>query len=111
MKEFIIENWYYLALLFIALLNMIILLCKKSKIVQTDSVYGQLLSILPTMIRKAEQPDLTGGEKRHLVINLAIDWLCRMTGLDVGSCREKYYSKVSDDIESILSTPQKKGDN
>lgn len=105
MKQFIFSNWYYIAIVFLAILNTLCLFCKKTKIVQKDTIFEQLLRRLPTMIRSVEEKGLTGSDKKVAVMTYAIQWL-----LEFGVEDTKKYNKLIDEaIEDILSTPQKKG--
>lgn len=111
MKEFLVQNWYYLALILIALCNMILLIFKKLKITQVDNIFTKLLEVLPIMIRKAEETGLDGKTKLSFVLDLALDWLKDYTGKERVELRSEYYDRLISCVENILSTPEKKGDN
>ena len=110
MKEFFVQNWYYIAVLLIAICNMILLICKKNKVVQEDSLFTKLLEILPAMIRRAEDTGLDGANKLVFVVDTAISWLADYTGKNTACIRATYQERVITAIENILSTPEKKGD-
>lgn len=109
-RDFIVQNWYYLILCLIGLVNMIIILCKKNKIIQEDTIFTKLLEVLPIMIRKAEETGCPGDEKFGLVVTLAINWLCEHTGKKRADIIDEYATRIGSAIENILSTPEKKGD-
>lgn len=109
-KDFIVQNWYYIALIFIAICNMILLICKKNKVVQEDTLFTKLLEILPVMIRRAEDTGLDGVNKLTFVIDTAMSWLADYTGKNTACIRATYQERVITAVENILSTPEKKGD-
>lgn len=105
-KDFLIQNWYYLALIVIALVNMLLLIFRRAKAVSEDTIFEQLLETLPTMIRSVEDKGLTGEEKKSLVVSMATTWLNRFNYKITASI----VSRIGDCVENILSTPEKKGD-
>lgn len=105
MKDFLIANWRVLCLALIALVNTTLLILKKCKVVQKDTIFEQLLERLPTMIRSAEKQGVSGAEKKAVVMAYALNWLSSMKGVEV----KDYADRISNMIELILSTPQKKG--
>lgn len=109
MKTFIVENWYYLALLVIGLFNIVLAFCKKAKVNLTDSAFEQLLVRLPVMIRQAEETGKAGVDKKAAVLTYALTWLSEITGKSSEVVLKAYSEKVDQAIEEILSTPEKKG--
>lgn len=106
MKDFVIQNWYYLTLILIALVNMVLLIFRRAKVCSEDTIFEQLLETLPTMIRSVEDKGLTGEEKKSLVVSMATTWLNRFNYKITSSI----VNRISESIENILSTPEKKGD-
>lgn len=90
--------------LVIALLILFRLSCKSSK------VFVALFTKLPDFINEAEQMGFTAGDnKLQYVLQQSLAYLIVLTGKSAKKIVSQYSSLVSSTIESILSTPQKKG--
>lgn len=110
MKQFIIANYKLIIVSICWLINLIILLLKKNKIIVKDTIFANLLTMLPRLILEAEQNYSDGQDKKLVVLSYALNWLCEMTGQGIDSIKAQYAEKTSEAIESILATPQKKGE-
>lgn len=109
MKDFIIDNYQlliYLVLFILELLLSIILMCKK----KSDPAVQEILLELPRYIEVVEKQIGAGcgDQKLNLVLHLVRGNYEKLTGcvFKPGSTLEKFFVAA---IESILSTPQKKG--
>ena len=109
MNEFLVfmsDNWKWILTLFLSIVNILICsLRKRTKIV--DSVKEYILKWLPTFIRLAEDiGNLSGEEKKEVVLQFVKENVSKnFDGIDL----DCYIDFINDSIESILSTPQKKG--
>lgn len=108
MKEFITQNWYYIALIVIAICNMFLLIFKKGKISLVDSIFERLLVRLPSLIRKAEELGVSGENKKIFVLSAAYSFLADMTGKKQEELVASYGKQIDSAIEDILATPEKK---
>lgn len=101
------SNWDFLVILLVAIANIIIGLFRKK--VKVSDVFSGLLMELPSYINVAEGQALSGEAKYTAVLSMCIRYLMSVTGLSSEECTEKYSVLIDTAIESILSTPQKKG--
>lgn len=101
MKDFIINNWQWIACLVVGTIELFFVIFKKSQ--KVDTLKEKILSLLPVLISMAEEllgPGV-GSEKKRFVSDL----LHRLLRID-----SSYDQFVSSAIESILSTPTKKAE-
>lgn len=111
--EFLRENWRFLVELLCLVLSIILLLLKKkNKVVISSSVISDVLVNLPAYIEHAEEKYGSGhgNEKLKFVMSEAIKFLEIETGLSTADILRSYGETLILNIENILSTPQKKGD-
>lgn len=108
MDEFLVflsENWKWLVALGLAIAEILFVVLKK-RVKVFDSIKEIILSILPSYINVAEQLSPYGEEKKEFVFESVVKYLTnKFDNFDVNS----YVDFIKDSIESILSTPQKKG--
>lgn len=109
MKDFIIQHWRALLVLFVALVDLITViisyhkLTKKGMIKDSD-IIAFLGEILPGLIKQAEC--LKGGEtKMALVLNSALNRVQEVYGLRLD---DSWKTRIVNLVETFLSTPQKK---
>jgi len=107
---FIQTNWQGIATIVIALATLLITILKK-KVKIIDTIKEFILTKLPGLISSAEilfKKDIVsfGVEKKSFVIEA----MKKLILDEFGCTADKYVSFISDSIESILATPQKKGD-
>lgn len=81
---------------------------KKTKVVFKDTFYEKVLSVLPSLIQRAESLFKVGSDKKSFVLGVAYALLSELTGESVENCAEKYGDRIGAAIENILETPQKK---
>ena len=104
-----LKEYYYLIFLILAflvlVLELIILLIRK----KDPSVLSGINSVLPEFITEAEKKYGAGNgdHKLNFVFRLTYDYLLRVFNIKDPSAYTNYIRKV---VESILSTPTKKGD-
>lgn len=108
MIEFLLNHYLELSYIIISLVSLIVVLLKKVNVESIDTVFEQLLLRLPRMIDGAEKTGLSGPEKKDIVVSVAVQWLCDLTGRSRTEILDCYVSKIEDAIEEILSTPKKK---
>lgn len=112
MIDFILKYWQLILACFTACVDcavlVVALLKRKVKIV--DSAFEKVLEDLPNIIVAAEVTGLKGTDKLSVVVSSAISILCNLLGKDEDYVETHYLTRLTNAIESILKTPQKKGD-
>ena len=103
MKEFLLNYWKEI-LEALVLVTSIIICCIKKKPVQVvDTLKETIIRLLPYCINQAE--DKPKGEKLVFCLNLLSGLLAEL-GLQLNDDYKKF---AAEQVEVILSTPQKKG--
>lgn len=109
MKEFLISNWRLIAEGLCAIAALVFMFVRKKPIKVVDTLQQIILRLLPGLINQAEiqfGPG-KGSAKLEFVIDLLKKVLSELGyGDEVVS---PYLSFAKDQVEVILSTPQKKG--
>lgn len=108
MKEFISEYWYYIVALILSASTLGVAILKKSKIKLIDTPFMKLLVKLPEIISKAETVSTVGHEKKSFALGVCYAFLSDLTGKSIEEISFAYKERISEAIESILETPQKK---
>lgn len=94
-------------------LSLINILCclLRSRVKVVDNVKTVILSKLPAIINLVEKQigDGKGDKKLLVVTNIMLDYLKSEFKMTTEEASE-YIPEIKDGIESILSTPEKKGD-
>lgn len=106
MIEFLSSHYKELIVIVICLIELILFIVKKRPSLNLEDKVDALISdILPQYINLAEVSGLKGHEKLVFVVSNVISRLKHfISGLD-----EIYWAKViTDKVEAILTTPQKK---
>lgn len=109
MKDFILNNYHWLSILIVDIFLGVLFLIKKVKVIMKDTSFEKVISLLPSLIIKAEKSGKSGPEKKVFVLGSALSYLADLTGKDLAEVGSIYSKKISDYIEVILSTPVKKG--
>lgn len=107
MKDFFIENWRILVEGLLAIVSLTCLIFRRS-VKLTDSLKTLIVEWLPACISKAEASGYKGHEKLEYCIECLYVFLAK--DLSREEFDKRYRSYIELMIESILSTPQKKGD-
>lgn len=113
MKEFLVNNWYYVlaaALLVAGFVASLIINAKKKGANIFDTVKMSILENLPYWIMLSES--LAGGEnKKANVLSLGIALASKMLGHNLSAEENDYFvAFISEQLEKVLTTPQKKLD-
>lgn len=108
MKEFILSHWYLIFGVVLSGATFIVSLLKKSKIKLVDTPFMKLILKLPEIIAKAETVSPVGYEKKSFALGVSYAFLCDLTGKSIEEITMLYKDRISQAIESILTTPQKK---
>ena len=111
-KEFLIHNWQLLAsaVLFIIATVIGIIRMKKKGMTFQEILSGILMEQIPLWVSMAETDGGTGEQKRVEVLNKALNYCASKIGRQLSQAEsDMIISYVSEKIEAILSTPQKKG--
>lgn len=111
-KEFLIHNWQLLAsgVLFIIATVIGIIRMKKKGMTFQEILSGILMEQIPLWVSMAETDGGTGEQKRVEVLNKALNYCASKLGRQLSQAEsDMIISYVSEKIEAVLSTPQKKG--
>lgn len=104
--DFIIANWKILLIAVLIVIDIILtIVFKKTKM--TDNVLTFIMSIIPGLINKVEEPG-NGEDKLLAVITFCLSMLKDKFGM-TDEQAQAYVPVIRNFIEKILSTPQKKG--
>lgn len=108
MKEFIINNYQQIILIFACLFDVVLFLIGVFK-KKANAPLTEVISCLPRLIIKAEKKigAGNGSQKKLMVLDWALDLYKELTGVDV-DCKSWIAEDISVAIERILRTPQKK---
>lgn len=109
MKEFFIENYNWMFSALFCILSLIAVILKKVKVNMQDTDFEKVLSLLPSLIIKAEKGLVGGEKKKSFVLSMALTYLCELSGKSIDEVSEIYSRRLDEAIEDILMTPVKKG--
>lgn len=103
-----IKAYYREIIEVIAIVASVIICCIRKKPVKVvDTIKEIIVRVLPVFIVQAEASGLKGADKLELVLSLVKGFLREMNyGDDIIS---QYLSFTKEQVELILTTPQKKG--
>ena len=110
-KQFFIQNWQLLAsaILFIFAFIIGIIRSKKKGYSFSDILLGLIAEHLPEWIKTAEVDGGTSEQKKVSVLNHALNFASRTLGRKLSEEETSFViTQASEQIESILETPQKK---
>ena len=111
MKEFVIHNWQLLAsaVLFILATIIGIVRGKEKGVSILGYILGEIAQNLPSMISEAEEKGGTAEQKKVWVLNSVLNKASKALGRKLNEEETSYFiSNVSEQIEKVLETPQKK---
>lgn len=111
LKSFLLQNWQFILTVILLVATFIAALIKglKKGLSISDILLGYLLDQVPTWINSAESSGMSGQEKRIQVLNNALVYASKQLGRALSEQESAVIvSHVSQKIEEILSTPQKK---
>lgn len=116
-KQFILENWRLIVDILSVIIVTIFFFIKKKPLKIVDSVKTAVIAALPSIINRAENykdpfdpgRKLSGQEKFNIVLSACFSLMVDELGVDPASL-PCYTSWLTQHIEDILSTPQKKGE-
>lgn len=105
--DFIKTYWREILEVLALLVSIVICCIRKKPVKVVDTIKEIIVRVLPAFIIKAEASDKKGADKLSLVLDLMKGFLKEMSyGDDVVS---QYLPFIKEQVELILSTPQKKG--
>lgn len=109
MKQFFIENWRWILEAVCAVAALVFCLIRKKPVKVVDTLQQIILRLLPGLINQAEIQFGcgNGSAKLQFVLDLLQSVLKQM-GYG-GETIQSYLRFAKDQVEVILSTPQKKG--
>jgi hypothetical protein len=111
-KEFLINYWQFLAsgVLFIIATVIGIVRMKKKGMTFQEILSGILMEQIPLWISMSETTGGSGEQKKVAVLNKALNYCSSKLGRQLSETESQMIiSYVSEKIETVLATPQKKG--
>lgn len=103
---FLRQYWREILEILALLLSIVICCVRKKPVKVVDTIKEVIIRVLPAFIIKAEASDKKGADKLYYVLDLVKGFLKEMSyGDDVIS---QYLPFAKEQVELILSTPQKK---
>ena len=109
--EFLKNNWKEVVQAFVTVVSLIatIVIMKKKGASLSDILNSVLGIQLPIWVASAENTGETGEKKKITVINCALNHIAKLMGRSLSEEETSFIvTKVSEQIEKILETPQKK---
>lgn len=109
MVNFLLMYWRILVLVALIVINIIISLVRKPKVLNT--IIDTINQYVPTAINEAERAigEGNGASKLNYAINNVLNYLEFRFNIS-GYALERYKKYIAIEIENVLSTPQKKGE-
>lgn len=110
MQEFFIKNWYYILLAVLAVATFVcsFVIKRKGNNNFLDSVKAALLENIPYWAVISEGL-VSGADKKNNVIGMGIALVSKMLGRGLTAEENSYFvAFISEQLEKILSAPQKK---
>ena len=106
MKEFLINNWRWILEVVCAIAALVFCLIRKKPVKVVDTLSTIILRLLPGLINAAEIAGGNGSAKLQYVLDHLVEILKECNYGD--EVIAPYLPWVKDQVEVILSTPQKK---
>lgn len=106
--DFIIQNWRLIVEIVFVLVALVLFICKKKPVKVLDTVKECISRLLPYVIKEAEKTDLKGEDKMVFALQ-TLYALLKDFGYE--EVYNNYRDFAREQIELILSTPQKKEEN
>ena len=105
--DFLTNYWRIIIEVCICIASFVFCLLRKKPVKVVDTLKETIVRVLPSLICLAEQTDLKGSDKLAFVLSRLSEVLVELGyGDDV---LKQYLPFASEQVELILSTPQKKG--
>lgn len=101
--QFVVDNWSQLLSVLISIVTFLVLLFKK-KVTINDTALSMVLMKLPELIKQAEDLYKDGTAKKLHVLSAAVNYYREIGGV---SSRD-IIGVISEKVEDILATPEKK---
>ena len=107
-KQFLIQNWYLIAVVVLCIALFIVSLFKNKNLGLVEKIKASLLEQLPIWIILSEQFN-TGEAKMNNVLALGLALVSKMLGRALTADENTFFeSFIREQAEKILSAPQKK---
>lgn len=103
--KFIQENWQWMVEVIAAIIALVLFIVRKKPVKVLDTIKECITRLLPYCITKAEETDLKGENKKVFALSMLYNLLKEFGYEEV---YDQYRDYASEQIEIILSTPQKK---
>lgn len=103
--NFLIQNWRLIVEIICAIIALVLFICRKKPVKVLDTVKECISRLLPYVIKEAEKTDLKGEDKMVFALQ-TLYALLKDFGYE--EVYNNYRDFAREQIELILSTPQKK---
>lgn len=103
--SFIQENWQWMVEVIAAIIALVLFIVRKKPVKVLDTIKECITRLLPYCIGEAEKTDLKGENKKIFALQVLYSLLKEFGYEEV---YDQYREYASEQIEIILSTPQKK---
>lgn len=107
--NFLAQYWQLIVTVILMIISTVIALIRKkpTTVKVVDTVKSLILEAVPEAINKVEKYD--GIDKLKAAVAFLITYISKLTDMDAVDVRANYETFMVDAIESVLSTPTKKG--
>lgn len=106
MIEFLQEYWFQLVIVIVSLASVVCSFIRRKSSGSMDEIKNMIADVLPGFINLAEASGVHGKSKLMFVIDSVMK---RIKGYTSEKDEQFWMSYIRDQVENILSTPQKKG--
>lgn len=110
--NFLRDYWQYISVAILALIDFVVILVKRRPSSKDELINASksVLTYLPRIINIFEEKDLSGAAKKEGVLQNCLTLIEARLGRELYASEvKKFYDVFSNEIETILSTPTKKG--
>lgn len=109
MKDFLIQYWREILYVVCALVSVVLFIVKKKPVKVVDTVRETIVRLLPYCINQAEKlGDVSGADKKTFALSLLFSLLSDFVKVNGDDLKENYSDFAAEQVEVILTTPQKK---
>lgn len=109
MKDFLIQYWREILYVFCALLSLVLFIVKKKPVKVIDTIKETIVRLLPYCINEAEKlQGAPGADKKAFALSILWKLLSDFVKLSGDELKEIYSDFAAEQVEVILTTPQKK---
>lgn len=109
MKDFLIQYWRVTLYVVCALVSVVFFIVKKKPVKVVDTVRESIVRLLPYCINQAEKLEgASGADKKAFALSMLFSLLSNIVKVSGDVLKENYSDFAAEQVEVILTTPQKK---